>query len=169
MRVLISGTSIAGPVLTYQRNRFGFDVTVVELTPTLRKSGGHAVDRFRPAMQIVERMGVTISQSGVTFDDVAERAPEGEDGALRNDERIPDRVKVNIAYGSAPPERTYGALLRSGPQFREVGTDRHRNTTDSGRAHRSSRRGQAVDGFGGEAAADSDEGVAITSEVCHCL
>ena len=58
MRVLISGASIAGPVLAYWLNRYGFDVTVVERAPALRKSGGHAVDLFRPAMQIAGEMGL---------------------------------------------------------------------------------------------------------------
>ncbi len=58
MRVLISGASIAGPVLAYWLTRRGFDVTVVERAPALRKTGGHAVDLFRPAMEISERMGV---------------------------------------------------------------------------------------------------------------
>lgn len=58
MRVLISGASIAGPTLAYWLVRYGFDVTVVERAPTMRKTGGHAVDLFRPAMEIVERMGV---------------------------------------------------------------------------------------------------------------
>lgn len=58
MRVLISGASISGPVLAYWLNRYGFTVTVVERSPTPRKTGGHAVDLFRPAMNISERMGV---------------------------------------------------------------------------------------------------------------
>ena len=58
MRILISGASIAGPVLAYWLTRRGFDVTVVERAPALRKTGGHAVDLFRPAMEISERMGV---------------------------------------------------------------------------------------------------------------
>ncbi len=58
MRILISGASIAGPVLAYWLHRYGFEVTVVERAPTLRKTGGHAVDLFRPAMDISERMGV---------------------------------------------------------------------------------------------------------------
>jgi 2-polyprenyl-6-methoxyphenol hydroxylase-like FAD-dependent oxidoreductase len=58
MKVLISGASIAGPVLAYWLNRYGFEVTVVERAPQLRKTGGHAVDLFRPAMEISERMGV---------------------------------------------------------------------------------------------------------------
>ncbi|MGN6334642.1 FAD-dependent monooxygenase [Mycobacterium sp.] len=58
MRVLISGASIAGPVLAYWLTRYGFDVTVVERARALRKTGGHAVDLFRPAMEISEKMGV---------------------------------------------------------------------------------------------------------------
>jgi len=58
MRVLISGASIAGPVLAYWLSRVGFEVTVVERAPALRKTGGHAIDLFRPAMEISERMGV---------------------------------------------------------------------------------------------------------------
>ncbi|MCV7017277.1 FAD-dependent monooxygenase [Mycolicibacterium aichiense] len=66
MRVLVSGASIAGPVLAYWLSRRGFDVTVVERAAALRKTGGHAVDLFRPAMEISERMGV--------IDEVRERA-----------------------------------------------------------------------------------------------
>ena len=58
MQILISGASVAGPVLAYWLARRGFDVTVVERAPALRKTGGHAVDLFRPAMEISERMGV---------------------------------------------------------------------------------------------------------------
>jgi 2-polyprenyl-6-methoxyphenol hydroxylase-like FAD-dependent oxidoreductase len=58
VRILISGASIAGPVLAYWLTRRGFEATVVERAPALRKTGGHAVDLFRPAMEISERMGV---------------------------------------------------------------------------------------------------------------
>lgn len=58
MRILISGASIAGPVLAYWLKQHGFSPTVVERAPKPRKTGGHAVDLFRPAMEIVERMGV---------------------------------------------------------------------------------------------------------------
>jgi len=58
MRILISGASISGPVLAYWLTRYGFDVTVVERAPALRKTGGHAIDLFRPATEITERMGV---------------------------------------------------------------------------------------------------------------
>lgn len=58
MRVLISGASIAGPTLAFWLARYGFEVTVVERSPGPRKSGGHAVDLFKPAMDIVEMMGI---------------------------------------------------------------------------------------------------------------
>jgi 2-polyprenyl-6-methoxyphenol hydroxylase-like FAD-dependent oxidoreductase len=58
MRILISGASISGPVLAYWLTRYGFEVTVVERAPALRKTGGHSVDLFRPAMEISEKMGV---------------------------------------------------------------------------------------------------------------
>ncbi|MBF8192647.1 FAD-dependent monooxygenase [Nonomuraea sp. K274] len=59
MRILISGASVAGPVLAYWLTRYGFEVTVVERAPAPRKTGGgHAIDLFRPAMDIVEQMGL---------------------------------------------------------------------------------------------------------------
>jgi 2-polyprenyl-6-methoxyphenol hydroxylase-like FAD-dependent oxidoreductase len=56
--VLISGASIAGPTLAYWLHRYGYRVTVVERAPALRKAGGHAVDLFAPALDVVERMGL---------------------------------------------------------------------------------------------------------------
>lgn len=58
MRILISGASIAGPAAAYWLARYGHTVTVVERAPRLRERGGHAVDLFRPALAIVEQMGV---------------------------------------------------------------------------------------------------------------
>jgi len=51
MRILISGASIAGPVLAYWLQRYGFQPTLVERAPGVRKTGGHAVDLFRPAIR----------------------------------------------------------------------------------------------------------------------
>ena len=57
-RVLISVASVAGPILAYWLDRFGFEPIVVERTEQLRfGSGGHAVDLFGPALQIIEWMG----------------------------------------------------------------------------------------------------------------
>ncbi|MDL4772575.1 FAD-dependent monooxygenase [Actinomadura xylanilytica] len=55
--ILISGASVAGPALAYWLDRYGFNVTVVELAsgPLL---GGQAIDVRGPALQVAERMGV---------------------------------------------------------------------------------------------------------------
>ncbi|MEV6302025.1 FAD-dependent monooxygenase [Actinoplanes sp. NPDC051861] len=59
MRALISGASIAGPVLAYWLRRHGWQVTVVERAATVRAGdGGHAVDLFGPAVEVVDRMGL---------------------------------------------------------------------------------------------------------------
>ncbi|WP_280397505.1 FAD-dependent monooxygenase [Nocardia carnea] len=59
MNILISGASIAGPVLAYWLNRFGFTPVVVERTPRPRLGlGGHAVDLFAPAGAVMDRMGL---------------------------------------------------------------------------------------------------------------
>lgn len=57
--VLISGSSVAGPVLAFWLHRAGMAVTVVERTPQPRLgTGGHAVDLFGAAVEVVERMGL---------------------------------------------------------------------------------------------------------------
>ena len=59
MDVLISGASVAGPVLAYWLRRRGFFPVVVERTPRPRLGlGGHAVDLFEPAMEVASRMGL---------------------------------------------------------------------------------------------------------------
>lgn len=56
--ILISGASIAGPALAYWLGRYGFEVTVVELAPELRR-GGSAVDfRGEVNLTVLDRMGV---------------------------------------------------------------------------------------------------------------
>ena len=58
-RVLVSGASVAGPVLAYWLHRFGFTPTVVERTTEVRVGGGgHAVDLFGPAVDLMDWMGV---------------------------------------------------------------------------------------------------------------
>ncbi|MBG0826742.1 FAD-dependent monooxygenase [Planomonospora sp. ID67723] len=80
MRILISGASVAGPVLAYWLNRYGFTVTVVERAPALRKAGGHAVDLFRPAMDVVDRMGlIEPVQAGKTGTEWLTIRPENSD------------------------------------------------------------------------------------------
>jgi 2-polyprenyl-6-methoxyphenol hydroxylase-like FAD-dependent oxidoreductase len=56
-KVLISGASVAGPVLAYFLCRDGYDVTVVERAPELRDSG-YAVDFRGKAFDVLEEMGI---------------------------------------------------------------------------------------------------------------
>lgn len=55
--ILISGASIAGPALAYWLVKYGFTVTIVEHTPTLR-GGGYGVDIRGAAIEVVRRMGI---------------------------------------------------------------------------------------------------------------
>ncbi|MER7243449.1 FAD-dependent monooxygenase [Kribbella sp. NPDC000426] len=94
MRILISGASVAGPVLAYWLTKYGFDVTVVERAPELRKTGGHAVDLFRPAVDISEEMGVLAR--------IQERATGTDRLTLyRDGVRRPVRVDLSKVFGGA--------------------------------------------------------------------
>ncbi|MEU8658234.1 FAD-dependent monooxygenase, partial [Actinoplanes philippinensis] len=59
MHALISGAGVAGPVLAYWLRRHGWQVTVVEKAADPRAGdGGHAVDLFGPAVDVIDRMGL---------------------------------------------------------------------------------------------------------------
>ncbi|WP_331741743.1 FAD-dependent monooxygenase (plasmid) [Streptomyces sp. NBC_00726] len=94
MRILVSGAGIAGPVLAHWLVRYGFEVTVVERAPAPRMAGGHAVDLFRPAVDISERMGV--------LPRIEERAT-GTDrlSIFREGARRPVRADLAKIYGGA--------------------------------------------------------------------
>ncbi|MCX6048567.1 MAG: FAD-dependent monooxygenase [Chloroflexi bacterium] len=55
--ILISGASIAGPTLAYWLRRYGFNPTVIERAPALRK-GGYKIDIRGAATVVLERMGI---------------------------------------------------------------------------------------------------------------
>ncbi|HTZ58617.1 MAG TPA: FAD-binding domain [Acidobacteriaceae bacterium] len=57
MRVLISGAGIAGPTLAFWLARYGFEVTIVEVAPELRR-GGYIIDFWGGGYDIVERMNL---------------------------------------------------------------------------------------------------------------
>jgi len=56
--VLISGAGIAGPTLAFWLNKAGFEVTVVEQAPVLRK-GGYVIDFWGLGYDIAERMDLS--------------------------------------------------------------------------------------------------------------
>lgn len=55
--ILIAGAGIAGPTLAHWLSRYGFHPTVVERAPALR-TGGHPVDLWGSAVDVVEQMGM---------------------------------------------------------------------------------------------------------------
>ncbi|RDG37199.1 FAD-dependent monooxygenase [Streptomyces corynorhini] len=54
---LVSGAGIAGPAIAYWLNRYGFDVTVVEKTGTVR-GGGYPIDIRGTGLEVVRRMNL---------------------------------------------------------------------------------------------------------------
>lgn len=56
-RVLISGASIAGPALGSWLQRYGFEVTIVEIAPAPRM-GGYKIDLRGKAVDVAKRMGI---------------------------------------------------------------------------------------------------------------
>ena len=56
-KVLIAGASIAGPTLAFWLAKYGFSVTVVERSASLRL-GGQNIDVNGPARQIGQKMGI---------------------------------------------------------------------------------------------------------------
>lgn len=55
--ILISGAGIAGVTLAYWLRRFGFNPTLVEISPTLRE-GGYAIDFMGAGYDVAEKMGI---------------------------------------------------------------------------------------------------------------
>ena len=56
--VLISGAGIAGTTLAFWLKRFGFNPTIIEHAPELRK-GGYAIDFMGAGFDVAEKMGIT--------------------------------------------------------------------------------------------------------------
>jgi 2-polyprenyl-6-methoxyphenol hydroxylase-like FAD-dependent oxidoreductase len=76
--ILISGAGIAGPIVAYWLAQFGFSPTVVERAPALRV-GGHPVDLWGSAVEVVERMGVLSEiEAASTRNDVGVMLADGQ-------------------------------------------------------------------------------------------
>lgn len=119
MRILISGASIAGPVLAYWLTRHGFSVTVVERAPALRKTGGHAVDLFRPAVDISEKMGV--------LPRVEERATDTNRMTLYR-EGVRDPVRVDLSKIFSATSDRHVEIMRD--DLSEIYYDATRNNVE---------------------------------------
>jgi 2-polyprenyl-6-methoxyphenol hydroxylase-like FAD-dependent oxidoreductase len=117
--VLISGASIAGLTMAYWMNRYGYEVTVVELAAKPRQ-GGSPIDVRGDALDVAERMGILdriqqakLATEGLEFvnarnevqgtmlvDEIGAERP-GEDIELRRD------LLVSILYETAGNEIEY--------------------------------------------------------------
>ncbi|MFC3052840.1 FAD-dependent monooxygenase [Kordiimonas pumila] len=56
-KVLISGASITGPTLGFWLHKYGFDVTIIERSDSIRM-GGYPIDVRGTAIDVIERMGL---------------------------------------------------------------------------------------------------------------
>lgn len=108
LSVLISGAGIAGSVLAYWLARSGHSATVVERSGSLRSSGA-PVDVRRPAMPIVEQMGVvprlreasTVVSGWTLLDEAGQRSAHVDLGTLwrlRNEIELPRGDLATILY-----------------------------------------------------------------------
>jgi len=116
--VLISGASIAGLTLGYWLSKYGFDVTIVEISSSPRK-GGSPIDIRADALQVIEDMGILeiikdkqIHTEAISFVGetgkvkVVTRPPKG------NKNREPDieierKDLINILYGLIKNRTTF--------------------------------------------------------------
>lgn len=115
--VLISGAGVAGSVLAFWLSRNGFAPTVVERSPDLRRSGGHAVDLAGVAVEVVERMGLlpAVQEARVRREGVAFHRRRGRPIRMgRLSTAIADRHVeiqrddlVSILYDAAAPGAEY--------------------------------------------------------------
>ncbi|MDR7276154.1 FAD-dependent monooxygenase [Catenuloplanes atrovinosus] len=96
-RVLISGASIAGPALAYWLDRYGFEVTVVERAPAVRR-GGYPIDVRGSAMRVCERMGLLPALREATID--TRRMT-----VLKPDGRVASSLDVSRLLGGGQTER----------------------------------------------------------------
>jgi len=55
--ILISGAGIAGTTLAFWLNKFGFNPTIIEISPNLRE-GGYAIDFMGAGYDVAEKMGI---------------------------------------------------------------------------------------------------------------
>lgn len=71
LRVLISGTGIAGPTLAWWLARYGFTPTLVEKAPRLR-AAGYVIDFWGAGFEIADRMGLLpeIRREGYAVEEV---------------------------------------------------------------------------------------------------
>jgi 2-polyprenyl-6-methoxyphenol hydroxylase-like FAD-dependent oxidoreductase len=65
--ILISGAGIAGVSLAFWLKKFGFNPTIIEISPALRE-GGYAIDFMGAGYDVAEKMGILTELSKVDID-----------------------------------------------------------------------------------------------------
>src|ERR1700742_249126 len=84
--VLISGASFAGLSTAYWMNKFGYQVTVVEIAQSLKK-GGTPVNIMGNTIDVVKRMGI--------FDQIRANKLVMEWLEFKNSEGVTERLDLN--------------------------------------------------------------------------
>jgi 2-polyprenyl-6-methoxyphenol hydroxylase-like FAD-dependent oxidoreductase len=116
-KVLISGASIAGPTLAFWLNKYGFEVTVVERSPSLRL-GGQNIDVRDAARTIAEKMGIAdailaanTGELGLQFIDSENRIrasfPAGDADSFTGEMEIIRGDLVSILYDRTKNDVSY--------------------------------------------------------------
>jgi 2-polyprenyl-6-methoxyphenol hydroxylase-like FAD-dependent oxidoreductase len=107
-KVLVSGASIAGPSLAFWLQKYGFEVSVVERSPSLRL-GGQNIDVKGAARKIAQKMGIeeailgaNTGEVGLQFVDrnnnVRAAFPKSEVGSFTSELEILRGDLVEILY-----------------------------------------------------------------------
>jgi 2-polyprenyl-6-methoxyphenol hydroxylase-like FAD-dependent oxidoreductase len=80
LKVLISGTGVAGPCLAFWLARYGFQPVLIERAPKLR-SGGYLIDFWGLGFDIAEKMGLlpALQREGYRIEEVRTRTPTAEE------------------------------------------------------------------------------------------
>ncbi len=78
-KILICGAGIAGPTLAYWLQRYGFEPTLIEPAPALRK-GGYIIDFWGLGFDVAEKMGFlpALKNDGYDIDEVRMVNEQGE-------------------------------------------------------------------------------------------
>ncbi|MBL4678577.1 MAG: FAD-dependent monooxygenase [Mucilaginibacter sp.] len=116
-KILISGASIAGPTLAFWLTRYGFDVTIIERSKSLRL-GGQNLDIRGAGRAIVRLMGIeqeildaNTGEIGLQFVDsdnkVKAAFPSDGPGSFTSEAEILRGDLVNILYNSTKDRAKY--------------------------------------------------------------
>ncbi len=130
-KILISGASIAGPILAFWLNRYGFETTIVERADSLRL-GGQNVDIKGAAQKVAQLMGIEdeiraadTGELGVRFvdkNDITKAAlPKGESNLGTSELEIlrGDLVKILYKHTKDNVEYIFGNQIIGLNEFEE--------------------------------------------------